>query len=746
MKANQKRQKVDKGGKKVEKKGTPPPEGGGRGPAGHSRYISFEMRRKAVKLYLEEGIPSKLVAKEIGIKASTLFAWVKRYREQGEEGLRTTYHPERCRKSNGALTALQTKIVEVKQANPRFGVKRISQLLRRIFFVPASAETVRRTLHKTQLMPVVKRKSACNPSKPRFFERSTPNQMWQSDIFPFHLSGQLAYLIGFIDDHSRYITGLGLYRSQTAENVMEVYRRGTGEYGVPKEMLTDNGRQYTNWRGKTRFENEMQKDRVHHFRSQPHHPQTLGKIERFWKTIWEEFLSRAQFDTFEAARERIAWWVKYYNHQRPHQGIEGLCPADRFFSIQKELGEVMKKGMESNLKELALRGKPQEPVYVVGRVGDRSVMIRSEQGTVRMTVGDREGVKDERNNNGEKESADTAQLQCEGKRDGLAGGMGGATPQSPGVQGDGDQLGSFQQLGKAGDPGDQGGAGGGTGQAVGGVAWAGSAGIAVGIAVGENGTGEGAGGVGKGGGNGSEKLNCRNDAEVCDEDGRVGNGRNEQCGNGSLPCGAGVMVGKTDGGSDLPGDGCDAQSAAAMAGAGDGGDVTGVATTGGPGRRAGTGALCEGETVIGSQGNGTGGTASAVDETSGERECARGDASQGELSGPPRQEVTDEGEGARSSDGPQAGGTDYPGAGGTPECLGGGGPVGGIAQDLLQVGATGIGRDPGGTAGREGGAASCPARSGEGGVAEGSGGASGPGGAAGADPEDPGYAQERVGQ
>ena len=230
MKAKQKRQKVDKGVKTVEKKGTPPPEGGGRGPAGHSRYISFEMRRKAVKLYLEEGIPSKLVAQEIGIKASTLFAWVKRYREQGEEGLRTTYHPERCRKSNGALTALQTKIVEVKHANPRFGVKRISQVLRRIFFVPASAETVRRTLHKTQLMPVVKKKPQSNPSKPRFFERSTPNQMWQSDIFPFHLSGQMAYLIGFIDDHSRYIVSLGLYRSQTAENVLEVYRCGTGEY------------------------------------------------------------------------------------------------------------------------------------------------------------------------------------------------------------------------------------------------------------------------------------------------------------------------------------------------------------------------------------------------------------------------------------------------------------------------------------------------------------------------------------
>ena len=92
----------------------------------------------------------------------------------------------------------------------------------------------------------------------------------------FRLAGRNAYLIGFMDDYSRYVTALGLYRSQTAAHVLETYRRGIAEYGVPREMLTDNGRQYTNWRGKTRFEREMQKDRVRHIRSRPHHPMTLG--------------------------------------------------------------------------------------------------------------------------------------------------------------------------------------------------------------------------------------------------------------------------------------------------------------------------------------------------------------------------------------------------------------------------------------------------------------------------------------
>jgi transposase InsO family protein len=142
--------------------------------------------------------------------------------------------------------------------------------------------------------------------------------------------------------------------------------------------LTDRGRQYTNWRGTTRFERELGKDRVKHIKSQAHHPMTLGKIERFWKTIYEEFLVRAQFGSFEEAQERIRQWVKYYNHKRPHQGIGGLFPADRYFEIQGELRKVMEKGIAENVLEMALRGKPREPFYMVGRMEGQSVVLRAE--------------------------------------------------------------------------------------------------------------------------------------------------------------------------------------------------------------------------------------------------------------------------------------------------------------------------------------------------------------------------------
>jgi transposase InsO family protein len=371
---------------KKERKVSRPPRGAARHqkrPPGHSH--PFEVRHKAVQLCLEEGFPVPQVAREMGVGRSTLSKWMKLYRDQGESGLRSKPVLQNVPRPKVA-PAVKAQVVKLKQNHPELGVKKISQFLRRMLFLPVSRETVRRTLHEQQLIKKPRHKPKPNPPRPRFFERSTPNQMWQTDIFTFRLGGKNAYLIGFLDDYSRYMVGLDVFRSQTADHVLEVYRRAVAEYGVPKEMLTDQGRQYSSWRGTTRFEMELRKDRVHHIKSRPHHPMTLGKIERFWKTIWEEFLERAQFDSFESACERVRLWVKHYNHRRPHQSLEGLCPADRFFAIAQELRQVIERGIQDNLLELALRGQPHSPFYMVGRMGEQSVVIRAEKGQVKMLV------------------------------------------------------------------------------------------------------------------------------------------------------------------------------------------------------------------------------------------------------------------------------------------------------------------------------------------------------------------------
>jgi transposase InsO family protein len=501
------------------------------------RTISPELRLKAVKLYLEEKLPSKLICQELGVNRKAVWKWVQRYRQYGEDGLKPRV-PVRGG-SPPASDPLRRKIAEVKRQQPAFGVKRISQWLKRMLFVKASPETVRQALHQQGLMPKTKKKIPHNPPKPRFFERSTPNQLWQSDIFTFRLGGRNAYLIGFVDDYSRYVVGLGLYRSQTAEHVLEVYRTAAAEYGVPKEMLTDHGRQYANWRGKTRFQMELAKDRVHHLMSRPHHPMTLGKVERFWQTIWQEFLVRGQFGSFEEAQQRVRYWVQYYNHKRPHQGLDGLCPADRFFKIQQELRRVIEAGIRENAQALALDRPPKEPFYMVGRMGGQSVVLRVEKGQFKMQVDDEESAKEVHHiiggttddRIGDEGEAGSGGARREGEGPGGAGLVDGAAAPVGDLPGDEDHGDGAEPLAGSGDGGHAGGPG--AADADGGGTEAGAAGqrrAAVGTQELAGGAGEagpatdGAGaveGVCPAAGNGSEPL-TRRGTDECERSGGTG--------------------------------------------------------------------------------------------------------------------------------------------------------------------------------------------------------------------------------
>ncbi len=411
------------------------------------RRYRFEEKLKAVRLVTQEGFSHELVCKEVGVGTSTLAVWLREYRAKGEAGLQGQTAPRPGRRLPAAITE---KIVEIKRANRWFGVKRIADTMRRLFLLPASPETVRKRLHEAGMMDPPP-KPRRNLTRPRFFERASPNQMWQSDIFTFRLGGKYAYVVAFMDDYSRYVVNLDLYRSPTAEAVIETYRVAVGEYHPPKEMLTDRGRQYTSWRGKSRFAMELQKDRVAHIVSRPQHPMTLGKIERFWASLWQEFLVRAQFDSFEEARERLRLWTKHYNHRRPHQGIGAMCPADRYFEIATEVKKTLQAGIQENLLELALRGAPRSPFYLVGRMDGQSVVLKAEKGKLKLSVNEKEMVYElEKGNVGagdgevreetEAGPGATERSQCGRESPGGAGDLDGAGEGGGGDAGDGGQL------------------------------------------------------------------------------------------------------------------------------------------------------------------------------------------------------------------------------------------------------------------------------------------------------------------
>ncbi|MBK8178540.1 MAG: transposase [Planctomycetes bacterium] len=231
-----------------------------------------------------------------GLSVHTLRAWIKRYQESGPKGLEPRLLG-RPRGSGGLARSVpdpvRAEIARTKQRFPIFGLKRVRDFLARFSGIRVSTGTVARVLDEHQIpraIPAKKKQRA--RSLPRRFERALANDLWQTDITSFTIgrSRVRVYLIVFLDDFSRFIVSHGLYVYQRGEIAKEVLLDGIARFGKPKEVLSDQGRQYFAWRGKSDFQHLLAKQGIHHAVARAHHPETVGKCERFWETIKSEFL------------------------------------------------------------------------------------------------------------------------------------------------------------------------------------------------------------------------------------------------------------------------------------------------------------------------------------------------------------------------------------------------------------------------------------------------------------------------
>jgi transposase-like protein len=130
-------------------KKSPQQSGTGKRP-GPYRYYPKSLRLRTVRLCIEDGLPLSVVSTETGVGNNTVRRWVERYKEFGEAGLESR-HPGGGGKRLPA--AIREKIIETKKANPEAGSRRISAFLRRMLLLPASAETVRKTLQLYKILP-----------------------------------------------------------------------------------------------------------------------------------------------------------------------------------------------------------------------------------------------------------------------------------------------------------------------------------------------------------------------------------------------------------------------------------------------------------------------------------------------------------------------------------------------------------------------------------------------------------------
>jgi transposase InsO family protein len=164
-------------------------------------------------------------------------------------------------------------------------------------------------------------------------------ELWQMDVVGGVLlsDGREVKVLTGIDDHSRFVVCAGLMVRATSRAVCAHFAEAMRRHGVPQEVLTDNGKVFTGRFGakdtEVLFDRICRENGIDHLLTAPRRPTTTGKIERFHRTLRQEFLTGRVFGDLATAQAELDTWVASYNTDRPHSALDMATPATRFTPV-----------------------------------------------------------------------------------------------------------------------------------------------------------------------------------------------------------------------------------------------------------------------------------------------------------------------------------------------------------------------------------------------------------------------------
>jgi transposase InsO family protein len=329
----------------------------------------MEQRYQAVMAVVQDGWKITEVAGRLGVTRQAVHKWIARYEAGGLPALADRSHkPATC--AHQIPPELEAMICELRRHHPGWGPRRILHELGRAGVDPLPGRSsIYRCLKRHNLIELRRRKKRRDEF--RRFERDRPMQLWQMDVMSGVLldDGTDLKVVTGVDDHSRFCVAASLVSRATSRAVCEVFRAAMLRYGVPDEVLTDNGKVFTGRFGthnaEVLFDRMCRENGISHRLTAPRSPTTTGKIERFHQSLRKEFLADRSFTSIDAAQQALDAWVVDYNTQRPHQALEMTTPAERFRLVPatKDASSVPVHSEEDQ------RGQ-----WVLRRVGSNGVM------------------------------------------------------------------------------------------------------------------------------------------------------------------------------------------------------------------------------------------------------------------------------------------------------------------------------------------------------------------------------------
>ncbi len=298
-----------------------------------------EQRYQAVIAVLGDGRTVKEVANQWGVSRQTMHAWLAKYEAGGLEGLGDGSHrPASCPHQIGG--EVEAMVLELRRSRPYWGARRLAGELARRGLEPAPSESaVYRCLVRAGVIDPVKRHRRKEIWKR--WERARPMELWQMDTVGGFLlaDGTAAKALTGIDDHSRFCVSARLMPKERTQLVCDGLSAAMRTYGVPEQILTDNGKVFTGRFGhppvEVLFDRICRLNGVEHLLTLPRSPTTTGKIERFHRTMRDEFDTARVFTNLKVAQAALDEWVSYYNTGRTHQSLGDVTPVSRFEAAKR---------------------------------------------------------------------------------------------------------------------------------------------------------------------------------------------------------------------------------------------------------------------------------------------------------------------------------------------------------------------------------------------------------------------------
>ena len=289
-----------------------------------------KLEQKASKDYTIPGTSRTRVA------AETLRDWLKRYRKGGFDALLPKGRADRGQ-SRALPPAVVERLLAIKEANLALSVRLVIQAARACDDVPDELPLPPSSVHRLLASHGLMRKDPDAPTEQdrRRFAFARAGQLWMSDVMhgpAVPVSGRArrkTYLIGFLDDATRVVPHATFAHSENTRAFLPVLKQSILRRGFPERLYVDNGAAY----------------RSHHLalvcaklgvaliHARPYRPQGKGKIERFFRSVRAQLLTRLTPEdtgSVEALNRRLHAWVEGEYHQTPHRGLDGQTPLERW--------------------------------------------------------------------------------------------------------------------------------------------------------------------------------------------------------------------------------------------------------------------------------------------------------------------------------------------------------------------------------------------------------------------------------